>query len=65
VIIFNTVTEKSNRFPEIGEAFEKANPEEYHVGKLGQADCWIIQMKPLIEFGTKWLQEHPVTEDEQ
>ncbi|MFC4411754.1 aminoglycoside N(3)-acetyltransferase [Chungangia koreensis] len=53
----------SDRFPEIGEAFETAHPEAFHTGKIGQADVKLIQMKPLVEYGTTWLNEHPVVEE--
>lgn len=62
-IEYQSLDVDSDRFPEIGEAFEKANPEDFYVGKLGQADCRIIQMKPLIEFGTNWLKENPIVEE--
>jgi aminoglycoside 3-N-acetyltransferase len=54
----------SDRFPELGEAFEKINPNDFCVGKLGRADCRIIQMKPLVDFGTVWLKENPVKNEE-
>lgn len=63
-IEYQTVDVDSDRFPELGEAFEKANPQDFHTGKIGQADCRVIQMKPLIEFGTKWLKDHPAEEEE-
>lgn len=39
--------------------------DAFFVAKLGQADCRVIQMKPLVEFGTEWLKEHPVVDEEQ
>ncbi|MGB3259977.1 aminoglycoside N(3)-acetyltransferase [Paenisporosarcina sp.] len=62
-IEYQTVDVDSDRFPDLGESFEKEHPEAFHVGKLGQADCRIIQMKPLVDFGAKWLKENPVEED--
>ena len=64
-IEYQSVDGDSDRFPELGEAFEKTHTNEVFVAKLGQADCRVIQMKPLVEFGTEWLKEHPVVDEEQ
>lgn len=48
----------SDRFPEIGEAFETALPDAFLTKSVGQANVKLIQMKPLVEFGTVWLEEH-------
>lgn len=63
-IEYQIVDVDSDRFPEIGKAFEQEHSQEVSVGKLGQADCRIIHMKPLIEFGVEWLKLHPVQNDE-
>ncbi|WP_342542501.1 AAC(3) family N-acetyltransferase [Paenisporosarcina sp. FSL H8-0542] len=62
-IEYQTLDVDSDRFPDLGEAFEKEHPDAYHVGKLGQADCRIIQMKQLVDFGVEWLKANPVEED--
>ena len=62
-IEYQSLDGDSDRFPELGEAFEKTHTQAFHVGKLGQADCRIIQMKPLVEFGTRWLTKNPIKEE--
>lgn len=63
-IEYQSLDVDSDRFPELGEAFEKTYPNVVHVGKLGQADCRIVNMKPLVDFGVQWLTENPVEEEE-
>jgi aminoglycoside 3-N-acetyltransferase len=63
-IEYQSVDGDSDRFPELGEAFEKTLPNEVFVAKFGQADCRVLQMKPLVEFGTQWLNENPINEEE-
>lgn len=64
-IEYQSVDGDSDRFPELGEAFEKTHADAFFVAKLGQADCRVIQMKPLVEFGTEWLKEHPFVDEDQ
>ena len=61
-IEFQSTDGDSDRFPDIGEAFEQAHPEAVILGDIGQAKSRLIDMKPLIEFGLEWLKEHPVEE---
>lgn len=54
--IWKTYTEAevdSERFPEIGRAFEK----EHSVmkGKVGQADCLMMDQREIVDFTVKWL----------
>lgn len=58
-IEYQSVDGDSDRFPELGEAFEKAHPAASYAGKLGQADCRVVQIKPLITFGEEWLKNNP------
>lgn len=57
-VTFDMLNVDSDRFLEIGNAFEKAHSEHVHYGKLGQASTKIISMKPLIEYGITWLNNH-------
>lgn len=59
---FDMVDVDSERFPQIGKDFEAAHPEAYVTGKLGIGDVKLVQMKPLVEFGTIWLKQHPEVE---
>lgn len=49
----------SDRFPEIGRDYERDGGETV-TGKLGAADCKLLRIKPLVDYGVKWLAEHPV-----
>ena len=48
----------SDRFPQIGEAYEQAGGTVVK-GKLGAADCTVVSVRPLVDFGVQWLTEHP------
>ncbi len=50
----------SDRFPQIGEAYE-ASGGVVTVGKIGAADCKLLHIAPLVDFGIKWMREHPAT----
>ena len=52
----------SERFPQIGKAFESEHPDAWVCGKLGQGDVKLIEMKPLVEYGVEWLKRHPIEE---
>lgn len=52
---YDMVDVDSGIFPQLGAAFETANPGLVQVRKLGQANCRIIPMQPLIRFGTGWI----------
>ena len=45
----------SDRFPQIGAEYELAGGEAV-TGKVGNADCKVVRVKPLIDFGRAWLQ---------
>ncbi|MDD3411029.1 MAG: AAC(3) family N-acetyltransferase, partial [Eubacteriales bacterium] len=48
----------SDRFPEIGAAYE-AQGGQAALGRLGQADCRLLPIRPLVDFGLSWLQKNP------
>ena len=50
----------SDRFPQIGEAFEQSGGEVRH-GKIANADCLVTRVRPLVDFGVQWLGQHPAT----
>jgi aminoglycoside 3-N-acetyltransferase len=52
---YNMADVDSDVFPQLGEAFEKEHPGNFTVGKLGQADCKVVPMKSLVDFGTRWM----------
>ena len=51
----------SDRFPQIGEAYEQAGGVVTQ-GKIGAADCKLLPIRPLVDFGVKWLTENPPTQ---
>ncbi|GKW45716.1 aminoglycoside N(3)-acetyltransferase [Planococcus sp. NCCP-2050] len=52
---YDCVDMDSDRFPELVKDY----PGRIQEGTLGQAAVKIADMQPLIEFGIKWLREHP------
>lgn len=52
----------SDRFPQIGEAYEQSGGV-VTVGKIGAADCKLLHIAPLVDFGIKWMREHPAAAD--
>jgi len=54
---FDCVDTDSDRFPELAKDYNGP----IATGKLGQAEVKITAMKPLVEFGTEWLKEHPAS----
>ena len=44
----------SDRFVQIGEAYE-AQGGAVTLGKLGAADCKVLHVRPLVDFGLRWL----------
>ena len=59
---FDMADVDSDIFPELGTAFEETNPGIALDGKLGQALCKIVPMKPLVDFGTIWVTERRKSE---
>ncbi|TCN27286.1 aminoglycoside N(3)-acetyltransferase [Mesobacillus foraminis] len=45
----------SDRFPELASEY----PGAILKGKLGQAETMIVDMRSLVEFGIRWLRDHP------
>lgn len=54
---YDCVDMDSDRFPELVRDYKGTILE----GKLGLARTIVTDMRPLVEFGIKWLKEHPVT----
>lgn len=48
----------SDRFPALGEAYEAAGGP-VAAGRLGAAECKLVPVRPLVDFGVRWLREHP------
>lgn len=47
----------SDRFAEIQKDYEKEHPAAFTLGKIGLAESRLIAMRPLIDYGTKWIRE--------
>lgn len=58
---YDCVDMDSDRFPELAKAY----PGEILIGTLGQAEVKLVEMRPLIEFGIHWLQNHPPNTQKQ
>ena len=54
----------SDRFPQLGEAYEQAGGEVV-CGRLGAAECKVLRVRPLVDFGLKWLAENPAPPEEE
>ncbi|HJF33639.1 MAG TPA: AAC(3) family N-acetyltransferase [Sporosarcina psychrophila] len=54
---FDMADVDSDVFPALGQAFEGINPGIVLDGKLGQALCKVVPMKPLVDFGTEWIRK--------
>ncbi len=48
----------SDRFPQIGLAYEQAGGVVTQ-GRIGHAECKLVPIRPLVDFGVQWLAEHP------
>ena len=55
---FDDVAMDSDRFPEIGAAYE-ADGGALVRGKLGAADCRVLPVQPLVDYAEAWLRAHP------
>ncbi|WKA58152.1 AAC(3) family N-acetyltransferase [Planococcus shenhongbingii] len=52
---YDCIDMDSDRFPELAKDY----PGEIIAGTLGQAEVKLVEMRPLVEFGIEWLQNHP------
>jgi aminoglycoside 3-N-acetyltransferase len=53
----DTVADEED-FGELGAALEVARPDLVRRGRVGDADCRLIEMPAAVEFGTAWLTVH-------
>lgn len=51
---YECVDMDSDRFPEIAKDY----PGDIKIGQLGQAECRLTEMRPLVNFGMEWLKEN-------
>ena len=54
----------SDRFPQLGQAYEQSGGVAL-TGKLGAADCKLLRVKPLVDFGVAWLTANPRPAEEE
>ena len=54
VTFTDTVADEED-FGELGAALELARPDVVRRGRVGDADCRLIEMPAAVEFGTAWL----------
>lgn len=55
-VTFREYSEGSERFPEIGEAYQRAGGE-LRAGRVGQAEAMLIPQRELVDFAVEWLEE--------
>ncbi len=53
----------SDRFPELGKAYEQSGGKVTH-GRLGMAECRVLPIRPLVDYGVRWLTENPPPKEE-
>ncbi len=53
---FRVIEYESDDFPALGEAFERKN--KVMKGKVGNADCTLLDMKESVDFAVGWLGEN-------
>ncbi|KTB48194.1 Aminoglycoside N3'-acetyltransferase [Dehalogenimonas alkenigignens] len=54
--ILEDFSEESDRFPEIGAAFEAAHPHKVTTGRIGLAEARLMPVRDLVDFATAWLE---------
>lgn len=54
---YECVDMDSDRFPDIADEYR--DKDKISKGKLGQSEIMIVDMRPLVEFGIRWLKKHP------
>lgn len=45
-------------FPVAGAAFEKACPQAVIIGRVGLAECRLMDQRALVDFGADWLRDY-------
>lgn len=56
-ITYDDVNLDSGDFDRIGEAYEK-EIGQMKVGKIGDADIRLMRVRPLVDFGVRWMTAH-------
>lgn len=57
-VTFREYAEHSERFPEIGEAYQRSGGE-VRTGQVGQAEALLIPQRELVDFAVQWLETNP------
>jgi aminoglycoside 3-N-acetyltransferase len=57
-VTFREYPENSERFPEIGEAYQRSGGE-VRTGQVGQAEAVLIPQRELVDFAVQWLEANP------
>ena len=48
-------SDSDNCFPALGQAYELTNSSAISSGKVGAADCKLIELRSAVDFGVKWI----------
>lgn len=60
-ILYHDVAYQDEDFNEIGKAFEicfKDNPKIIKFGRIGNADCKLINQKKLVDYAVEWMKNN-------
>lgn len=60
-VAFEGVDYDADDFEPLGLTYEQERPHAVKVGPVGSATSRLMRMRPLVDFGAKWLAEHRIT----
>lgn len=55
---FRDIDISSDDFGEIGQSFEKKNPREVRIGKVGRATARLFSQSLCVDFAVRWMERH-------
>ncbi|MCR2803588.1 aminoglycoside N(3)-acetyltransferase [Paenibacillus soyae] len=56
-VTYDEINLDSDDFARLGEAFEK-EVSSVQIGKIGDADIRLVRVRPLVDFGVRWIAKH-------
>ena len=45
-------------FPKVGADFTAAHPDQARIGRVGDAESRLLEMRALVDFAASWMAEH-------
>lgn len=55
-VYFDMIDIDDEDFPQLGAAYEAAQPDAVRVGRVGDAETRLMRQKPLVDFAVRWLE---------